>query len=147
MDAAPGNPLLPLWQAALSRPVHNAACGCAVPAAVRLDARTLELDLLDYVEERHALHAMPAWQQSRARRSEAPAGSFPDWLASLNGDCLAPELYRQVAADLAGSLQSIAEHAAGRLTPAAAKTPGWLGGGRLQAPAGSTTTDESGDTR
>jgi hypothetical protein len=125
------NPLVPLWQAALSRPVHNPACGCAVPAAVRLDARTLELDLLDYVEERHALHSIPAWQQALARRGEAPAGSFPDWLESLNGGCLEPEVYRQVTADLAATLQSIAEHAAGRLVPAAAMTSGWLGGGRL----------------
>jgi hypothetical protein len=130
MRTTTANPLVPLWQAALSRPVHSPACGCAVPAAVRLDARTLELDLLDHVEERHALHLIPAWRQALAHRSEAPAGSFPDWLESLNGDCLEPDVYRQVATDVAGSLQSIAEHAAGRLVPAAGMAPGWLGGGR-----------------
>ena len=50
-----------LWQAALSMPMHGAACGCGVAMSPRLDAATLELDLLDYVEHKHGLARTPAW--------------------------------------------------------------------------------------
>jgi hypothetical protein len=125
------NTLMPLWQAALSRPIHNSSCGCAVPAAVRLDPETLELDLIDYVAEKHQLERLPEWRDAVSLRARARSNSFPDWLQSLGNGCLEVSLHLKVMADVSNTLRSMAEHAAGRLAPVEALKPGWLGRGAI----------------
>jgi hypothetical protein len=125
------NALMPLWQAALSRPIHNSGCGCSVPSAVRLDPETLELDLIDYVEEKHKLERFPEWRDAVSLRDRARSSSFPDWLQSLGNGCLEVSLHLKVMADVSNTLRSMADHAAGRLAPVETLKPGWLGGGAV----------------
>lgn len=117
-----------LWRAALARPMHSPACGCAVPSAVHLDPLTLELDLLDYVEHKHGLAALPAWRAALQQRQSGRTGTLAEWLAQPARTGLDDALHAQVVADIAASLASMATHAAGRLAPAGTLAPGWLGG-------------------
>ncbi len=101
-----------LWRAALARPMHNATCGCAMSVAVRLDPRHLELDLLDYVEEKHALRFDPAWRSALGTRSTA--ASFPAWLAAVGEHGLLREdAWNLVVVDIVGVLDSMLEHRGG----------------------------------
>jgi hypothetical protein len=120
--------LKPLWRLALSQPMHSPGCSCAAPAAIHLDPGTLELDLLDYLEDKHGLGEHPAWREALAQRAAAPAQGFPDWLASLRGICVPDELHAQLVDDTAAVLRSMTAHAAGRLAPPASLGRGWLGG-------------------
>lgn len=118
-----------LWQSALSRPLHNTSCGCSVPSAGFLKAGDLELDLLDYAEDKHQLHNFVAWREARIAREALKTCGYPEWMATLRGDVLPEALYDMVLADLGATLESIAAHSTGRLAPAASLQSGWLGDG------------------
>ncbi|MES2415643.1 MAG: hypothetical protein V4614_17760 [Pseudomonadota bacterium] len=121
--------LATLWRQALSRPMHSPACGCAVPSSIRLEPRDIELDLLDYVEDKHDLRRYPGWVNALASRAESHTTSFPVWLAFLHGQQLLPSaLWDSVVTDIAGSLDSMTSHAANRLVPSGALEKGWLTG-------------------
>lgn len=98
-----------LWRAALARPLHNATCGCAMSVTVRLDPHHLELDILDYVEEKHALRFHPAWIRARGTRSAA--ASFPAWVASVERHGgLEDDAWQRVVSDIAAVLATMVEH-------------------------------------
>lgn len=128
MHTATSSPLTPLWRIALSRPLHSPNCGCTAPTAIRLDPVGMELDLLDYLQDRFGLQALPAWREALARREAARQGDFPGWLESLRGACLDQALHEQIMAAAAATLRGMTEHAAGRLAPASQLGKGWLGG-------------------
>lgn len=119
--------LLSLWHSALNRPMHNVACGCFVPSAIRIDGLSLELDLIDYVEDKHALNQISTWKKALENRSEKRDRSFPDWINSLKGQCLSFELHDFVIADITKTLSSMVEHSARRLAPIDSMSQGWLG--------------------
>ncbi len=118
-----------LWHSALSRPLHNTACGCSVPSAGFLKAGDLELDLLDYVEEKHQLHNIVAWCEARIAREQLKTCAYPEWIDTLRNNILPEGLYDQVLMDMRATLESIAAHASGRLAPASSLQSGWLGDG------------------
>ena len=121
--------LADLWREAISRPMHSPACGCAVPSSIRLDAGHVELDILDYVEDKHDLARYAGWMNARQSRAESRNAAFPAWLESLGALNLMPAvLWKAVVADVARVLDSMASHAANRLVPAGALEKGWLGG-------------------
>ncbi len=129
LDKAALNQFRSVWQSALARPIHSANCGCSVPSAGFLNAENLELDLLDYVEDKHGLQSNAAWVQARADREAARVGGFAEWLSAIDAGILDDSMYEVVIGDIRASLDSIAAHSAGRLTPAANLQSGWLGGG------------------
>ena len=118
-----------LWNNALSRPLHNTSCGCSVPTAGFLKAGDLELDLLDYAEEKHQLQNIEAWREARIARENLKTSTYPDWMITLRGDVLPADLYDLVLSDLHATLESITAHSTGRLAPAASLQSGWLGDG------------------
>lgn len=123
-----------LWQSALSRPLHNTACGCSVPSAGFLKAGDLELDLLDYVEEKHQLQNNVAWFEARIARETLKTCAYPEWMDNLRSDVLPEGLFDLVLMDLRVTLESIAAHSTGRLAPAASLQSGWLGDGLRSNP-------------
>jgi hypothetical protein len=118
---------------ALSRPIHNPACGCSVPAGVRLDPVTMELDLCDFLEDKFGLAGHGAWMQARMCREELRTGSFAEWLESLKGAGIAPALHAELLDAATGVLRGMAEHASGRLAPVGALSAGWLSGADASA--------------
>lgn len=121
--------LAALWREALSRPMHSPACGCAVPSSIRLEPEHVELDILDYVADKHGLHLYAGWADALASRAALRQASFPVWLESLRGLQLIPaSLWAAVMADVAGVLGSMTSHAANRLVPSTALEKGWLAG-------------------
>lgn len=117
-----------LWRMALSRPIHNPGCGCAVPAGVRLDPLTLELDVCDFLEDKFDLVIYPAWMQARAHREALRSGSFADWLESLGDSGMPPATHADVLTVATDVLRRMAEHASSRLAPVGALGAGWLSG-------------------
>lgn len=121
--------LAALWREALSRPMHSPACGCAVPSSIRLDANHVELDILDYVEEKHDLRRYADWVKARQLRVESCHTGFPAWLEFLYAQHFMPEeIWECVLANISATLGSMASHAANRLVPAGSLEKGWLGG-------------------
>jgi hypothetical protein len=121
--------LAALWREALSRPMHSPACGCAVPSSVRLEPEHVELDILDYIADKHELHRYTGWADALASRAASRQASFPVWLESLRGLQLFPAaLWAGVMADVTGVLDSMTSHAANRLVPSGALEKGWLAG-------------------
>ena len=118
-----------LWHNALSRPLHNTSCGCSVPSAGFLKAGDLELDLLDYVEEKHQLQNNLAWCNARIAREKLKTSAYPDWMNTLRSDVLPESLYDLILKDLQATLESITAHSTGRLAPVASLQSGWLGDG------------------
>ena len=122
-----GHDISSLWQAAMSRPMHSPACGCAVPSAIRLDPSHVELDILDYVEDRHQLDGNLDWVAARAARAESAGVGFAAWLESMRVRELLPEAtWDHVIADVVHVLEGMASHAANRLAPASSLEKGWL---------------------
>jgi hypothetical protein len=118
-----------LWRAAMSRPMHSPACGCAVPSAIRLDPAHVELDILDYAEDKRDLGRYPAWVAARAARGESAGVGFAAWLESVRVQQLLPaSVWEQVMADVVHVLEGMASHAANRLAPVGTLEKGWLSG-------------------
>lgn len=128
MPALSQSPLHALWRMALSRPIHNPTCGCSVPAGVRLDPVTMELDLCDFLEDKFDLAGLGPWVDARARRDAQRTGSFAEWMESLGKAGLPPALHADLLDAATGVLRGMAEHASGRLVPAGALASGWLSG-------------------
>ena len=133
MNVDRNSSLTALWQMALTRPLHSMSCGCSVPSAGFLKAGDLELDLLDYVEDKHQLQNIVAWNEARTARETSMVGAYPEWMWSLRGAVLSEQLFEMVVSDLQATLESITAHAMGRFAPAGSLQTGWLGDGlRLQ---------------
>jgi hypothetical protein len=116
-----------LWRAAMSRPMHSPACGCAVPSAIRLEPAHVELDILDYAEDKRDLGRYPAWVAARAARAESSGVGFPAWLESVRvQDVLPAAIWEQLMADVVHVLEGMASHAANRLAPVGGLEKGWL---------------------
>jgi hypothetical protein len=119
-----------LWRAAMSRPMHSPACGCAVPSAIRLEPAHVELDILDYTEDKRELGRYPAWVAARAARAGSSGVGFAAWLESVRGQELLPAaVWEQVMADVVHVLEGMAAHAANRLAPVGTLEKGWLSAG------------------
>jgi hypothetical protein len=116
-----------LWRIALTRPLHNVSCGCFLPSAIKIDALSLELDLIDYVELKHSLGQVSKWSEALKNREGMRESSFPDWIFSLRGECLSWDLHDFVMADITKTLNSMVEHSVRRLAPVNSLTQGWLG--------------------
>ena len=113
-----------LWRAALAQPIHGAACGCSAPSPIVVTAALLELHLLDFLEERHALQTNEAWTAAVADRTSCPRGRFVRWLEGLA--CLDGALKQQLLADVAAVLHNMVDHSRVRLRPSASYGRVWL---------------------
>jgi hypothetical protein len=118
-----------LWRAAMARPMHSPACGCAVPSSIRLDPQHVELDILDYVEDKNGLGAYPEWVRARQAREESGGAGFAAWLETVRDQQLLPATtWEQVMSDVVHVLEGMASHAANRLAPVGTLETGWLAG-------------------
>ena len=68
-----------------------------------LDARSLEEDLLDFLEARHGVGDAAGVIAAK----KCCTGDFVAWLLSLESHCLAPEVAQAIVADCASVLVSI----------------------------------------
>lgn len=122
--------LVELWQAAMTRPIHGAGCGCGTLGLISPGPREIELDILDHLEDRYGLHAHPAWNEARRQRDAAPTDSLPDWLETQTAlPTLQAVPWPLLFDDLARVLEGIAAHATNRpgwLAPAGSLGRGWL---------------------
>lgn len=107
-------------------PVHGPACACAVPMAVSLSPESFELDVRDFITDKHRLHELPAWTALEAERDLDRHEAFPDWLDRAFRACLDPRRRDEVMADVIVVLESRISHSAGRFSSPAAKPTGWL---------------------
>jgi hypothetical protein len=102
---APAASIDQLWREALSAVHHAAGCSCCGGPAVRMDAATLEQDVLYYLHRRY-MSANPGLAEAVERRREAPQGSFPAWLDDLAAG-MPTESAEIITADLCRLLRSI----------------------------------------
>jgi hypothetical protein len=115
-----------LWRQASTMPVHGPACACAVPMAVSLSPESFELDVRDFIDDKHRLHEIPAWTAMENERDEDRHEAFPAWLDRACRACLDPALHDKVIADVIVVLESRIAHSAGRFSAPSAKATGWL---------------------
>lgn len=90
----------------MANPLHNPFCACLGGGAISLGPQALELDLLDFLEPRHAADPQVA-ALLQARRA-SPEGPFATWLRQAASQLPDPARDRLVA-DVNDVLSSIAE--------------------------------------
>lgn len=94
-----------LWARALTASLHAPGCGCCRGGlGIVLDARSLEEDLLDFLDARHGAGEAGGVIALKRRNP----GDFVNWLLSLRQSGLALQVAQAMAEDCANVLASIA---------------------------------------
>jgi hypothetical protein len=95
-----------LWRQAFAREFHGQFCKC-FSTAVKLDAASLEADILDYLLPRYSGEQLGPLVDLLKRRQAEPVGSFVDWLRNLASTIVIPGLYTRLIRDVDSILSSI----------------------------------------
>jgi hypothetical protein len=115
-----------LWRQASAMPIHGTGCACSTPMSIAVDPKSFELDVLDFVTEKHALDDWTGWSRALEVREGAEAGEFTAWLLATCSATLDEQLERRVIDDVIVVLKSRIEHATGRFASPSVKGAGWL---------------------
>ena len=94
-----------LWRQAFDSVLHGAGCSCCGGQPVRLDAATLEQDVLFYLHRLYAAGHPRLFAIVEDRQSKAN-GNLAAWLGELR-ETVSPEDIEQLADDLTRILRSI----------------------------------------